>query len=145
MSRYLLIQTEAALWLTPGMEHQIAADADTPFARLGGAAGVRDVVDELYRRAAADPELAGYFHTTDMESQRNRLADMIGAAMGGPPAPWLKGLDEAHRGRGISHRHFSLMASHLIDALEQKGIESDEADQLTAWFAQGRDAVVDRD
>jgi hemoglobin len=87
--------------------------------------------------------LAGYFHTTDLGSQRNRLTDMIGAAMGGLPAPWLKGLEEAHRGRGITHRHFSLMAAHLIDVLEHRGIDADEADLLTAWFAQGRDAVVD--
>ncbi len=132
-----------ALWFTPDMEHDVAADPGTPFARLGGAAGVRLVVDELYRRATADPELAGYFHTTDMTSQRNRLADMIGEAMGGPPAPWLKGLEEAHRGRGITHRHFSLMAAHLIDALEHHGIDPEESDLLTAWFAQGREAVVD--
>lgn len=131
--------------MTRHMEHQVAAGPDTPFARLGGVGGVRLVVDELYRRAAEDPELAGYFHTTDMETQRSRLTDMIGEAMGGPPAPWLKGLAEAHRGRGITHRHFSLMAAHLIDALEHHGIDPDEADLLTAWFAQGREAVVDPD
>lgn len=125
------------------MDQPVAVDPDTPFARLGGRDGVREVVDELYRRAAADPELAGYFHTTDMETQRSRLTDMISEAVGGPPAPWLKGLDEAHRGRGITHRHFSLMAAHLIDVLEHHGVEPDEADLLTAWFAQGREAVVD--
>jgi truncated hemoglobin YjbI len=78
-----------------------------------------------------------------METQRSRLTDMISEAVGGPPAPWLKGLDDAHRGRGITHRHFSLMAAHLIDALEHHGIDPDEADLLTAWFAQGRAAVVD--
>lgn len=130
-------------WLTQDMEHQVAAEPGTPFARLGGLAGVRRVVDELYRRAGEDPELAGYFHTTDMASQRGRLTDMIAEGMGGPPAPWLKGLEEAHRNRGITHRHFSLMAAHLIDALEHHGIAAEEADLLTAWFAQGREAVVD--
>ena len=121
----------------------MAADHDTPFARLGGRDGVSAVVDELYRRAGEDVELAGYFHTTDMETQRNRLADMIAEAMGGPPAPWLKGLEQAHRGRAITHRHFSLMAAHLIDALEHHGIDPDEADLLAAWFARGREVVVD--
>jgi len=125
------------------MEHEVAV-ADTPFVRLGGRDGVRAVVDELYRRAAADAELARYFHTTDMETQRSRLTDMISAAIGGPEAPWLKGLDEAHRGRGITHRHFSLMAAHLIDTLEHAGVAPEEADLLTAWFALGREAVVER-
>ena len=116
---------------------------ESPFTRLGGVAGVRAVVDELYDRAGADAELAPYFHTTDMESQRGRLTEMISAAIGGPPAPWLKGLDEAHRGRGISNRHFSLLAAHLIDTLEHHGVAPDESDLLTAWFALGREAVVD--
>lgn len=126
------------------MEHPVAPDTDTPFARLGGRDGVRAVVDELYRRAADDPDLAPYFHTTDLATQRSRLTDMIAQAMGGPEAPWLKGLEEAHQGRGITHRHFSLMAAHLIDALEHHGVDPEEADLLTSWFALGRDAVVDR-
>lgn len=116
---------------------------DTPLARLGGIAGVSAVVDELYERAGKDPELSGYFHTTDLAEQRRRLADMIAGALGGPPTPWLLGLDEAHRGRGVTHRHFSLMAAHLIDTLEHFGISPDETDLLTSWFAAGRDAVVD--
>jgi hemoglobin len=116
---------------------------DTPLARIGGPEGVRSVVDELYRRAWADDELAEYFHATDQTAQRQRLADMIAGALGGPPTPWLEGLTEAHAGRGITHRHFSLMAAHLIDTLDHFGVTADEADLLTAWFAAGRDAVVD--
>ncbi|MFN7149922.1 MAG: group I truncated hemoglobin [Microthrixaceae bacterium] len=116
---------------------------DSPLARLGGTAGVDAVVDELYRRAGEDPELSGYFHTADMAAQRRRLADMIAGALGGPPTPWILGLDAAHRGRGITHRHFSLMAAHLIDTLEHFGVRPDEADLLTEWFAAGRQAVVD--
>ncbi len=126
------------------MQVEDAHDAqDTPLARLGGPGAVRMVVDELYVRAGADPELAPYFHTTDMEDQRRRLADMITSALGGPPTPWLEGLDVAHRGRGITHRHFSLMAAHLIDVLDHFGVRPDEADLLTEWFAAGRDAVVE--
>lgn len=125
------------------MRTQDTSNADTPLARLGGPAGIRSVVDELYRRAWEDPELVGYFHATDQSEQRQRLADMIAGALGGPPTPWLAGLDEAHAGRGITHRHFSLMAAHLIDTLDHFGVTADEADLLTAWFAAGRGAVVD--
>jgi truncated hemoglobin YjbI len=41
------------------MDQQVAAAPDTPYGRLGGRDGVSAVVDELYRRATADPELAG--------------------------------------------------------------------------------------
>lgn len=115
----------------------------TPLDRIGGPEAVRAVVDELYRRAGTDPELADYFHTTDMDEQRRRLRDMVTGALGGPPTPWLMGLDQAHQGRGITHRHFSLMAAHLIDVLDDVGVGPDEADLLTEWFAAGRAAVVE--
>lgn len=122
---------------------QLSKAESTPLDRIGGPDAVRAVVDELYRRAGADPELADYFHTTDMEEQRRRLCDMVTSALGGPPTPWLLGLDEAHRGRSITHRHFSLMAAHLIDVLDHVGVDPEEADLLTEWFAAGRAAVVE--
>ncbi len=119
------------------------AGETTVFERMGGATAIAAIVDALYERAQADPELAGYFHTTDMAAQRRRLAEMIGQALGGPEAPWLKGLEEAHRGRGVRHRHFSLMAAHLMDVLIDFDLDPDEADAVMNWMAQGRDAVVE--
>ena len=99
--------------------------------------------DTLYERARADEELVGYFHATDMDVQRQKLTDMIGESLGGPSAPWLLGLREAHTGRGITHRHFSLMAAHLIDILLERGVDPDETNTIMQWFASGREAVVD--
>lgn len=127
------------LWWTGRM----ALDAPTLFDRLGGAAAIAQIVTKLYERTSADPELAPYFHTTEMEVQRRKLSEMIGEALGGPEAPWLLGLEEAHRGRGVTHRHFSLLAAHLLDLLEELSVDPDEADVVMNWFAQGRDAVVE--
>lgn len=115
------------------------------FERIGGAAAVEAVVSDLYERAGVDPDLGPFFHGTDLPVQRRKLAEMIGEALGGPPAPWLLGLREAHAGRAIGHHHFSLMASYLIDILIERGVGDDETDAITAWFAEGRDAVVDTD
>jgi truncated hemoglobin YjbI len=123
----------------------MAVDAPTLFDRLGGAPVIADIVTKLYERSGADPELAPYFHTADMVEQRRKLSEMIGEALGGPAAPWLLGLEEAHRGRGVSHRHFSLLASHLLDLLEELRIDADEADVVMNWFARGREAVVEDD
>ena len=127
------------LWWTGGM----ALDAPTLFDRLGGAAAIAAIVTKLYERTSGDPELAPYFHTSNMELQRGKLTEMIGEALGGPEAPWLLGLEEAHRGRGVSHRHFSLLAAHLLDLLEELEVDPDEADVVMNWVAQGRDAVVE--
>lgn len=121
------------------------AVAPTLFERLGGAAALADIVGRLYERTSSDEELAPYFHTTNMVDQRRKLAEMIGEALGGPSADWLLGLHEAHRGRGVTHRHFSLLAAHLMDILEELQVDPDEADVVMNWFAQGRDAVVEDD
>jgi hemoglobin len=121
----------------------MALDAPTLFDRIGGAAAIAQIVTELYERTRADPELGPYFHTTDIEVQRRKLSEMIGEALGGPQAPWLLGLEEAHRGRGVSHRHFSLLAAHLIDILTDFEVDPEETDVVMNWVAQGRDAVVE--
>lgn len=121
----------------------MALEAPTVFDRIGGAAAIAGIVAELYERTRTDPELGPYFHTTDIEVQRRKLTEMIGEALGGPDAPWLLGLEEAHRGRGVSHRHFSLLAAHLIDILTELEVNPDEADVVMNWVAQGRDSVVE--
>jgi hemoglobin len=117
--------------------------ATSLYDRLGGEPTVRRVVDGLFSRARSDDELVGYFHATDMDVQRQKLVEMIGEALGGPTAPWLLGLREAHAGRNITHRHFSLMAAHLVDILSELGVGADETDTIMQWFASGRAAVVD--
>ena len=117
--------------------------SDVVFDRLGGAAAIASIVTTLYERVRADPELAPYFHRTDMERQRGKLAEMIGEALGGPSAPWLLDLEAAHRGRGITHRHFSLLAAHLMDVLIAADVEPDEANAVMNWVVQARDSVVE--
>lgn len=129
----------SGVWWTGAMD----TDATTVFDRLGGAAAIAEIVTELYARAQADPELASYFHTTDVAAQRRKLAEMLGEAMGGPSAPWLLGLQVAHQGRGITNRHFSLMAAHLIDVLLERDLDPDEVDAVMNWVARGRDSVVE--
>ena len=120
-----------------------SVDATTLFQRVGGAIVVNRLVAMLYERARLDPELGPYFHTSDIEVQRRKLEELIGEAMGGPAAPWLLGLHEAHRDRGVTHRHFSLLAAHLMDVLDECAVGPDEADLVMNWFARGREAVVE--
>jgi hemoglobin len=121
----------------------MSSTPDVLFDRLGGAAGTERIVTALYERVQNDSELNPYFHQTDMEEQRRKLSEMIGEALGGPKAPWLLDLEVAHRGRGVTHRHFSLLASHLVDTLEAFDVAADECDDVMSWFSQARSLVVD--
>jgi truncated hemoglobin YjbI len=117
--------------------------APSLFSRVGGAPAIAQMVTSLYERVRADPELEPYFHVTDFEVQRRKLGEMLTDVLGGPQADWLLDLRTAHRGRGISHRHFSLLCAHLIDTLEAAGLTGDEADDMIEWVGQARSAVVE--
>jgi truncated hemoglobin YjbI len=127
--------------------NETLTNTETPtpslFIRIGGAPAIAQVVAALYERVRADPELAPYFHLTDIEAQRRKLGEMLADALGGPQAPWIIDLRTAHRGRGVTHRHFALLCAHLIDVLEDAGLSGDEADDIIEWVGRARSAVVE--
>lgn len=121
----------------------VDTSTETPFTRLGGQDGVAAAVEELYDRIWADPELGPFFHRTDQVAQRKRLTQLLSSALGGPDDYTGKGLREAHAGRGITHRHFSLLASHAADVLADRGLEDEVVDDVLDYLASARLEVVD--
>jgi hemoglobin len=115
----------------------------TAFERIGGASAVVTAVELLYQRAQADAELAPYFHDTSMPLQRDKLVGMVSEALGGPRTPWMTGLVEAHKGRGITHDHFDTMTSYLLGVLSELGVAKREIRLVARWLAATRPAVVE--
>jgi hemoglobin len=115
----------------------------TAFERIGGHATVHAVVERLYERVLADPQLAPYFRRTSIPVQRDKLAGMVTEALGGPRSPWMTGLVEAHQGRGISHDDFERMSSHLLGALRDLEVPRREERVVARWLASTRWSVVD--
>ena len=115
----------------------------TAFERIGGASAVLTVVERLYARVGADPALAPYFRATNMPQQRDKLVGMVSEALGGPRSPWMTGLVQAHRGRGITHEHFDLMVGHLLAVLDELDLPPREVRLVARWLAAARDAVVE--
>lgn len=113
------------------------------FDRIGGTTAVLTAVEMLYQRAEADPELAPYFHDTSMPLQRDKLVGMVSEALGGPRSPWMTGLVEAHRGRGITHEHFDRMTAYLLGVLDELGVGRREVRLVARWLATSRAAVVE--
>ena len=91
------------------------------YERLGGAAGVTSVVDDLYRRVLADPELAPFFHDSAVDDVRRHQRELVTAALGGPSSYTGRSLREAHAGLDIAERHVELVLGHLEAALDHCG------------------------
>jgi hemoglobin len=76
--------------------------------RVGGREATEAVVEDFYVRALAD----------------GQLRDFFAVALGGHEPRTGAPMKQVHQGRGITMRHFSLVAGHLADALTAAGVPS---------------------
>jgi len=109
---------------------------------LGGVAGLRATVDDLYRRLLGDRELAPYFAGTDLERIRAHMTDFLVAVVDGPDAYAGRDLEVAHAPLSVTDAAFDATASHLLDALEHRQVRSALLDSVLDRVAPFREAVV---
>ena len=110
--------------------------------RLGGPAALRAITDRLYDRLLVDDELGPVFATTHMPTLRGKLADYLVGACVGEVRVSAERLRAAHAAHHVTDRHFSIMASHLADLLDEDGVDSDTAADLLDLIASRRADIV---
>jgi hemoglobin len=71
----------------PAAKHETAAPEQTPYDLIGGAAGLRKLVDRFYDLMDTDPAAAGIraMHDRDLGPMRDKLFDFLSGWFGGPP------------------------------------------------------------
>ncbi|MGE0559908.1 MAG: group II truncated hemoglobin [Burkholderiales bacterium] len=110
------------------MNSPAAAD-DTPYALLGGDAGVRRLVDRFYDLMDAVPEYHGIrkLHPQDLAGSREKLYLFLSGWLGGPPLYVKKHGHPMLRARhlpfaiGIAERDAWLAC--MLQAMEDSGVE----------------------
>jgi hemoglobin len=107
----------------------------TIYDAIGGEPALVAVVSNLYDRVLADPELKGFFAGTNVTRLQARQVEFFAAALGGPVTYSGASMKEAHVGRGIEHRHFDLVAGHLVASLTGAGVSAETIDQIVATIA----------
>ncbi|MCB0955157.1 MAG: group 1 truncated hemoglobin [Ilumatobacteraceae bacterium] len=110
--------------------------------RLGGTGAIQQVATALYARLMADDEVGPLFRDTHMPMQRDKLAAYLVEACGGPLRDAAVSLRTAHAEHQVTDRHFSIMASHLVDLLEELGADPDAAAEFLDLIAARRGDVV---
>ncbi|MEV1012579.1 group 1 truncated hemoglobin [Micromonospora sp. NPDC049751] len=116
--------------------------AASHYDRIGGASSVKAAVELFYDKVLADPELAGYFATVDMATQRRHLALMLAVVLGGPNEYAGRGLAETHQPLGIPAEHYAKVGVHLITTLTELGVPADVLDHVRVVLGQVQDQVV---
>src|SRR5437764_12798603 len=122
--------------------HSDTPASPTLYERLGGAPAIDAVVDELYRRILADPELVPFFGRVNMRSQTGRMRAFVTMVTGGPNEYHGRDMKTAHQRHAVEDRHFDLVAGHLVATLEVAGADPVAADELVTMVAGLRGDVV---
>jgi hemoglobin len=107
----------------------------TLFERVGGEQTISDLIHKFYDCVLADPELKPFFKNTSMDKLRRMQREFFSAALDGPTTYSGRPLSHVHHGRGITKHHFALYVGHLIDTLQDQGINDQDvqtyADEIT--------------
>ncbi|BBX38689.1 group I truncated hemoglobin [Mycobacterium simiae] len=94
----------------------------TIYHRIGGHEALEVVVEDFYARVLADQQLAGFFTGTNMNRLKGKQVEFFAAALGGPEPYTGAPMKQVHQGRGITMHHFTLVATHLSEALKAAGV-----------------------
>ncbi len=97
---------------------------------IGGADAVRTAVDDFYTRVLADPRLAPYFATTDLNRLKAHQRSFIAAAIGGPELFSGRDMKTTHAGFRISDTEFDAVVGHLVDTLAGLGVPDETIGQI---------------
>ncbi len=115
---------------------------DSLFNRLGGATGVAEIVEEMYRRVLDDPELAAFFEKVSLDRLHRMQFQFIAAALDGPVEYTGAELNAIHRGRGITAHHFAKFCGHFADAVEASGATPRDVDNALGRLATYKDKIT---
>jgi hemoglobin len=99
---------------------------------IGGEPALTQVVDDLYERIMADPELSPFFAGTNLGKLKARQVEFFGQALGGPMEYQGAAMKDVHLGRGIERRHFESVAGHLVASLSGAGVPDGTVQEIVA-------------
>ena len=114
----------------------------TLYDKIGGEAAVAALVDDLYRRILADPDLKRFFEHHALERILSMQRELFCQALGGPLKYSGKPLSTVHYGQGIRMPHFQKFVGHVMAALEKTGLNAQEQSEALAALAVDADDIV---
>lgn len=116
----------------PGAPGAGSAPASTDFARLGGASGLRAIIDDFLAQVFADGMIGFLFAAAPKARIREMEYRYAAAHLGGPDTYDGRALDEAHRASPISGGHFMRRRQILLETLRAHGAPEDV---IARWLA----------
>ncbi len=121
----------------------VHAAPTTLYERLGGAAGVRAISDELIERVARDPLLGRSFKDTKIPRIQEKLALQLCQLTGGPCRYDGDNMREVHAGHQIGEAEFYGMVETLRAILRERHVDLRSRNELLRLLAPMKRDVVE--
>lgn len=110
---------------------------------IGGASAVDAVVDALYERLIADPDLMAYFDGRDMARLKAHQRALVAVALGGTAEEYGgRMMQPAHAGLAITNEAFDKVLDHLLPVLTGAGVPPATSAKILAILQPLRTDVV---
>src|SRR4051812_9748328 len=142
----IAIATAIAAVLFTGTAHaQMAVPAKkTLYERLGGLPAITAVVDDFVGNVARDRRINRFFAKANVPRLKFLLVQQICQASGGPCIYTGRDMRGAHRGMGVTGRHFNALVQDLGRTLNKFRVPAREQKELVAALAPLRRDIVER-
>lgn len=115
---------------------------DSLFDRMGGAAVVAKVVDQLLDLSMADPRTKRSFQKINLKRLREKLNEQVCALSYGPCQYTGDSMKDVHAGLDITDAEFNGLVEHLITALDNNGVGLREKNELIKLLAPMKRDVI---
>jgi len=121
--------------------------SDRLYEQVGGTKTINELVRIFYDRVLADPRLAPFFSSADMEAQRAKQVMFLIMLLGRTRTFSGGDLGAAHAGaraQGLTNEHFDALLGHFGASLRELEVREDYIGEVLARIETTRDAVLGR-
>lgn len=112
------------------------------YEKIGGEPAVNAAVDIFYKKVLADPIINHFFEKVDMNKQIAKQKAFLTMAFGGPNDYSGDDMRTAHAHLALEEKHFTAVAGHLKDTLEELDVPGELQDEVMAIAASTHDDVL---
>ena len=110
---------------------------------LGGDAGLRDLVDDLADRMAADAVLGPLFAGVDRELLQRHRVSYLSAVLGGPEQYLGQSMRDAHRSLHLTDEHMNRFLQLVATSLTAAEVAPEPAQAVLELLDRLRPVIVD--
>jgi len=119
----------------------------TLYERLGGAAGVRSLIDGIIENHMSNPAIRARFlpYREDperLETAKRHLCDFFAAGSGGPDRYEGRSMPEAHRGMNVSEREYMAATDDILDVMARHGHDEETRNEVLAIVWSLKDQII---